>query len=99
MFQRQSLAHVPKGQSMSRPEAAGGEELTRSVAGNIIESRAGAWHPARREAALDENRRRQIEIAAYYRAERRGFAPGGELEDWLEAERELLEQEGAGVVG
>ena len=26
---------------------------------------------------------------AYYRAERRGFTPGGELEDWLEAEAEV----------
>jgi hypothetical protein len=31
----------------------------------------------------------RIAIAAYYRAERRGFAPGGELEDWLDAEREV----------
>jgi len=30
-----------------------------------------------------------IAVAAYYRAERRGFAPDGELDDWLEAEREL----------
>jgi Protein of unknown function (DUF2934) len=30
-----------------------------------------------------------IAVAAYYRAEKRGFAPGGELNDWLEAEREL----------
>jgi hypothetical protein len=30
-----------------------------------------------------------IAAAAYYRAEQRGFAPGGELGDWLEAEREL----------
>ena len=29
------------------------------------------------------------ELAAYYRAERRGFAPGGEVEDWIEAEREV----------
>ena len=28
-------------------------------------------------------------VAAFYRAEARGFAPGGELEDWLAAEREL----------
>lgn len=27
--------------------------------------------------------------AAYYRAEKRGFAPGNELEDWLEAEKEI----------
>jgi hypothetical protein len=26
---------------------------------------------------------------AYYRAEKRGFVPGHELEDWLAAEREL----------
>ena len=26
---------------------------------------------------------------AYYRAERRGFAPGHEVEDWLAAEREV----------
>jgi hypothetical protein len=32
----------------------------------------------------------QIALAAYYRAERRDFAPGLELEDWLEAERELI---------
>jgi Protein of unknown function (DUF2934) len=30
-----------------------------------------------------------IAEAAYFRAERRGFAPGHELEDWLEAEREI----------
>lgn len=37
----------------------------------------------------DPARRARIAIAAYYRAERRGFAPGREIEDWLEAEREL----------
>jgi hypothetical protein len=26
---------------------------------------------------------------AYYKAERRGFVPGFELDDWLEAEREV----------
>ncbi|MGO8924118.1 MAG: DUF2934 domain-containing protein [Xanthobacteraceae bacterium] len=30
-----------------------------------------------------------IAEAAYFRAERRGFAPGHELEDWLAAEREI----------
>jgi hypothetical protein len=30
-----------------------------------------------------------IEQAAYLRAERRGFAPGSEVEDWLAAEREV----------
>jgi hypothetical protein len=30
-----------------------------------------------------------IREAAYYRAEKRGFAPGHEFLDWLEAEREI----------
>ena len=34
-------------------------------------------------------RERLIRELAYLRAERRGFMPGHEVEDWLEAEREL----------
>lgn len=30
-----------------------------------------------------------VEEAAYYRAEKRGFEPGKELDDWLEAEKEI----------
>ena len=34
-------------------------------------------------------RQAMIAEAAYYCAERRGFAPGHELEDWLRAEAEI----------
>lgn len=34
-------------------------------------------------------RHAMIAQAAYFRAERRGFVNGGELDDWLEAEREV----------
>jgi hypothetical protein len=44
--------------------------------------------PAARDLA-GEDRLRLIAEAAYYRAERRGFAPGRELEDWLAAEIEI----------
>ena len=37
----------------------------------------------------DHERRKRISEAAFYKAERRGFAPGGEERDWLEAEREV----------
>lgn len=37
---------------------------------------------------LLEDRERRIRVAAYVKAERRGFAPGHELEDWLAAEME-----------
>ncbi|HEY7929359.1 MAG TPA: DUF2934 domain-containing protein [Steroidobacteraceae bacterium] len=36
-----------------------------------------------------ERRRALIAQAAYFRAERRGFAPGHEAEDWLAAEVEV----------
>jgi len=32
----------------------------------------------------------KIAELAYYKAENRGFSPGYELEDWLEAEQEFL---------
>ncbi|WP_296805201.1 DUF2934 domain-containing protein [Thiocapsa sp.] len=37
----------------------------------------------------DEERLHMIHEAAYYRAEKRRFAPGHEVEDWAEAEREI----------
>ena len=40
--------------------------------------------------ANPEETRRQIAEAAYYRAKQRGFAPGRELEDWIEAESEVM---------
>ena len=42
--------------------------------------------------SYSDSREARIAEAAYWRAERRGFAPGGELEDWLQAEREVDEQ-------
>jgi hypothetical protein len=41
------------------------------------------------EVASGEQRHALIAAAAYYLAERRGFAPGCELEDWLAAEVEV----------
>lgn len=37
-----------------------------------------------------EERQRLVARAAYFRAEKRGFAPGCELQDWVEAEAEVL---------
>jgi hypothetical protein len=36
-----------------------------------------------------EQRQAMIAVAAYYRAEQRGFAPGCEMEDWLAAQAEV----------
>ncbi len=34
-------------------------------------------------------RNSMIAVTAYYKAERRGFVPGGEMENWLAAEVEI----------
>jgi len=44
---------------------------------------------AKREPVDSETRRLMIAEAAYYCAERRGVTPGGELQDWLEAEAQF----------
>lgn len=41
-----------------------------------------------------EDMRKQIEEAAYYRAKQRGFEPGHELEDWIQAESEVMQRNG-----
>ena len=40
---------------------------------------------------LDEFRE-MVATAAYYRAEKRGFEPGHDIDDWLEAEQEIRKQ-------
>ncbi len=51
-----------------------------------------AAHLERREIpSFSESREARIAEAAYWRAERRGFVAGQELDDWLAAEREVDE--------
>lgn len=46
----------------------------------------------------EEERRNMIARAAYFRAERRNFAPGYEVADWLAAEADVdRELEGRGL--
>ena len=54
----------------------------RAAAGGITSN-------GRAEMSPDETRQRIAE-AAYYRAKQRGFEPGRELEDWIEAESEIM---------
>jgi len=51
-------------------------------------------HPDPDSALSAQEYRMLIARAAYFRAERRGFAPGGELQDWVEAEAEVLRRFG-----
>jgi Protein of unknown function (DUF2934) len=49
--------------------------------------RKSAAPPAADEPAVD--RVELIAVAAYFRAEKRNFSPGGDIDDWLAAEREI----------
>ncbi len=75
----------------------------RSPAAKPAEKSAGAPRkaapktdaPAAPRAVDPLERRRLIEEAAYFRAERRGFTAGAEEQDWLEAEAEVDARLGA----
>jgi hypothetical protein len=52
-------------------------------------TRSAKGKAPQRAAVSVDDRRAMIAEAAYLRAERRGFAPGHETEDWLAAEVEV----------
>ena len=66
----------------SKPEAAG---AARRPARSL---KSAAAAPATAQVTA-EARHALIAQSAYLRAERRGFAPGQEMEDWLAAETEV----------
>lgn len=56
----------------------------------VSEQRAEPLATELRSLPSDEEVRALIAEAAYHRARKRGFAPGHELEDWVEAEAEVM---------
>jgi len=53
-------------------------------------SSASSSSVSARPQIASEETRRLIAEAAYFRAKQRGFEPGHELEDWVEAESEVM---------
>jgi len=52
--------------------------------------------PVTKTSSLEQSKKKEeqqnmISETAYYRAENRGFVPDHELEDWLEAEKQVKE--------
>jgi hypothetical protein len=72
-------------QTTSSPPLANIDNRDRAAAAN--DPRAALQKSVRFDPS--SSRENLIATAAYYRAERRGFSPGNELEDWLAAEREV----------
>ncbi len=68
-----------------RKTAAAASELTDGAVMEVLES---AQSDMAASMCIDPDvRRRLVAAEAYFRAERRGFAAGNELEDWVAAER------------
>jgi len=60
-----------------------------SIRDRAVPELTGASLERREIPSFSDDREARIAEAAYWRAERRGFSPGQELDDWLEAEREI----------
>lgn len=77
-----------KAQSVSTPEplTVPPDVTMEAMPPSKARAKRAAVEPAR---ITEDQRRGMIAEAAYLRAERRGFAPGGEHEDWMAAEAEV----------
>lgn len=65
-------------------------QSTRTTATAKVDTRRRSAEPQTASVRVAPEQRQQlIAQAAYFIAERRGFAPGNELEDWLQAEAEI----------
>ena len=74
----------PGGKTTKRKPAASAAELTDSGVFMVLESTRSETLAS---ASIDPDvRRRLVAAEAYFLAERRGFAAGNELEDWITAE-------------
>lgn len=63
--------------------------VSRTSLRNISATPKTPEEPVSCNPMLEEMRRSMIAEAAYHIAERRGFEPGHEVEDWLHAEKEI----------
>jgi len=73
--ERPAPAKAPRTAKPAEPNKAGSKSVTSSN--------------ARVEISAEELRK-LVSEAAYYRAKQRGFTPGHEMDDWIQAEAEVL---------
>ncbi len=84
-----AIRRVPDSPQTTRAAAAAkksAKPIPEAAAPKVRKRRTGA---AGVPVVSEDQRRGMIAYSAYLRGERRGFAPGGEAEDWLLAEQEV----------
>ena len=79
----------PKAAAASRPTASRRPEKAAPDAPSRDVIQTGATSGNGRTAMSPEEIYRLIQESAYYKAKARGFAPGHEVQDWIEAEAEV----------
>jgi len=84
--------------SKPRPRKTAAKTAAKKVApGKVAPGKtATAQRSPKASSSVPADRESQVRMVAYLRAERRGFAPGYEVEDWLAAEAEISERVGSG---
>lgn len=77
--------------SKPRPRKTAAKTAAKKVApGKVAPGKtATAQRSPKASSSVPADRESQVRMVAYLRAERRGFAPGYEVEDWLAAEAEV----------
>jgi hypothetical protein len=93
---RRSRRGEPASAAVAEPAKAPVKARTKAPAKDSARVKVTKPKPAARtdvETSLTESDRlRMIELAAFFRAERRGFSPGFDAEDWFAAEAEIAAQ-------
>lgn len=90
MEETRKTARKPRAAAAPKPAARKASPAAKSSA-----RKAAAKPAASNRAPSPVERDEMVRTAAYFRAERRGFAPGYEWEDWLAAEAEVMALVGA----
>jgi hypothetical protein len=85
-----SVAKAPA-KAVSKVPAASKAVATKPAAAPKKKAPAATKLIEKPAAPSPEERQRWVATAAYHRAEKRGFAPGYEVQDWLDAEVEISE--------
>jgi len=86
---------TPRPGKSGKAGKAGKETPAAATPGNVERSKmmvtkqASSTRTQAQERVDVDMRHAMIAQAAYFRAERRGFADGGQFDDWVEAEREI----------
>lgn len=90
---------APKAKLAAKPEPAAKARAAPKVALKPVAAKPARSRAKKPATVAAEQRRNYVEVAAYHIAERRGFAPGDPLQDWVQAEAEIDRLIAEGLLG